>query len=318
MSSAAQNLHQQIRDQLGTIVFGMDMAIEHLVIALIAGGHVLVQGVPGLGKTLLAKSFAQMTLGKFKRIQCTADLMPSDITGIHIYRSDKQEFELVPGPVFADVLLVDEINRAGPKTQSALLQAMEEGKVTIDRTTYRLSDSFMVIASQNPIDFEGTYPLPESQLDRFLMRIDLDYIQPEIERRILMAYDKPGAVHNEKLEAGLAAVDAALLQQARAQAAAVTVADSIYDYAVGISHASRVHPNVQLGMSNRGTLSLMRCARALAAIHGREFVTPDDIKHLACTVMSHRLILTPDASLEGIEASGVIDSILSQVEVPRG
>lgn len=318
MSSAAQNLHQQIRDQLGTIVFGMDKAIEHLVISLIAGGHVLVQGVPGLGKTLLAKSFAQMTLGKFKRIQCTADLMPSDITGIHIYRSDKQAFELVPGPVFADVLLVDEINRAGPKTQSALLQAMEEGKVTIDRTTYKLSESFMVIASQNPIDFEGTYPLPESQLDRFLMRIDLDYIQPEIEKRILQTYDKPGAVHNENIEAGLSPIDATLLQQARQQAAAITVADSVYDYAVGLSHASRVHPNVQLGMSNRGTLSLMRCARALAAMHGKDFVTPDDIKQLAGTVMAHRLILTPDASLEGIEADGVIDSILGQVEVPRG
>lgn len=318
MNNAAHNLHQHIREQLGTIVFGMDRAIEHLVIALIAGGHVLVQGVPGLGKTLLAKSFARMTLGEFKRIQCTADLMPSDITGIHIYRADKQEFELVPGPVFADVLLVDEINRAGPKTQSALLQAMEEGRVTIDRTTYKLSDSFMVIASQNPIDFEGTYPLPESQLDRFLMRVDLEYTEPDIEKRILMAYDKPGAVHNESIDAGLTAVDAALLQNARAQASAITVSDAVYDYAVGISHASRVHPNVQLGMSNRGTLSLMRCARALAAINGKDFVTPDDIKQLACTVMAHRLILTPDASLEGIEAGNVIDSILNQVEVPRG
>jgi len=317
MSTAAQSLHQHIRSQLGQVVFGMDDAIEHLVIALIAGGHVLIQGVPGLGKTLLAKSFAHLTLGEFKRIQCTADLMPSDITGVHIYRNDKQTFELVPGPVFADVLLVDEINRAGPKTQSALLQAMEEIKVTIDRTTYSLSENFMVIASQNPVDFEGTYPLPESQLDRFLLRIDLDYIDASTEKQILMRYDKPGAVHNDKTEEQLQGIEQALLITAREQAGAVTVSAPVYDYAVKISRASRVHPNVQLGISNRGSLSLMRCARARAAINGKDFVTPDDIKQLCSNVMSHRLILTPDASLEGIEAGAVIESILNQVEVPR-
>jgi len=317
MSSAAQTLHQHIRDQLGKVVFGMDHAIEHLVLALIAGGHILVQGVPGLGKTLLAKSFAHLTHGKFKRIQCTADLMPSDITGIHIYRNDKQEFELVPGPVFADVLLVDEINRAGPKTQSALLQAMEENRVTIDRKTYALPPDFMVIASQNPVDFEGTYPLPESQLDRFLLRIDLDYSDAATEKVILKHYDKPGAVHNIEIEKQLLAADKSLLAAAREQAAAITISEPVYDYTVSISRASRVHPSVQLGLSNRGSLSLMRCARARAAINGKAFVTPDDIKHLCNSVMAHRLILTPDASLEGIEAGGIIDSILSRVDVPR-
>jgi len=317
MSTAAQLLHQHVRHQLEKVVFGMDVAIEHLVIALIAGGHILVQGVPGLGKTLLAKSFAHLTHGTFKRIQCTADLMPSDITGIHIYRSDKQEFELVPGPVFADVLLADEINRAGPKTQSALLQAMEENKVSIDRTTYDLPAGFMVIASQNPVDFEGTYPLPESQLDRFLLRIDLDYIDSATEKNILKSYDKPGAIHNAEIENNLLAADNTMIMAAREQAAAVTVSEAVYDYTVNISHASRVHPSVQLGLSNRGSLSLMRCARARAVINGKEFVTPDDIKQLSKSVMAHRLILTPDASLEGVEAGGVIDSILAQVEVPR-
>lgn len=317
MSTAAQKLHNHIREQLDSIVFGMDDAINYLVMSLIAGGHVLIQGVPGLGKTLLAKSFAQLTLGEFKRIQCTADLMPSDITGIHIYRTDTQKFELVPGPVFADVLLVDEINRAGPKTQSALLQAMEEGKVTIDRTTYDLSGNFMVLASQNPVDFEGTYPLPESQLDRFLVRIELDYIPADIEKRVIQTYDKPGTAHAEDLGKKLVPINHELLNEAREQTKDVIISDAIYEYAVQISHASRVHPNVQLGISNRGTLSLMRCARANAAIQGKDFVIPDDIKSLANSVMSHRLILTPDASLEGIEADTVIESILNQVEVPR-
>lgn len=316
MSSAAQQLGEQIRQRLGHVVFGMHEAIDNLTIALIARGHVLVEGVPGLGKTLLAKTFAVQTGGQFKRIQCTADLMPSDVTGIHIYRADQGNFELVPGPVFADVLLVDEINRTGPKTQSALLQAMEEGHVSIDRKTYPLSKNFMIIASQNPADFEGTYPLPESQLDRFLLKLELQYPAQETETQVLKSYDKPGGGHEESL-AGVTPLDEALIQQAQGEAAAIHVSDAIYQYAIDLGQASRIHPQVSLGLSTRGALSLMRCARVQACLQGNEFVTPDNIKSMADAVMSHRLLLTPDAMLEGITSGDVVAALLEQVDVPR-
>lgn len=316
MSSAAQQLGEQIRQRLGNVVFGMHEAIDNLTIALIARGHVLVEGVPGLGKTLLAKTFAVQTGGQFKRIQCTADLMPSDVTGIHIYRADQNSFELVPGPVFADVLLVDEINRTGPKTQSALLQAMEEGHVTIDRKTYPLSKNFMIIASQNPADFEGTYPLPESQLDRFLLKLELAYPEQETETRVLKSYDKPGGGHEESL-ADVTPLDEALIKQARDEAAAMHVSDAVYQYAIDLGQASRIHPQVSLGLSTRGALSLMRCARVQACLQGNEFVTPDNIKSMADAVMSHRLLLTPDAMLEGITSGNVVTALLEQVDVPR-
>lgn len=316
MSSAAQNLRDQIGKQLDNLVFGLTEAIDGLTIALVARGHVLIEGVPGLGKTLLAKSFAVHTGGQFKRIQCTADLMPSDITGIHIFRTDQNQFELIPGPVFADVLLVDEINRTGPKTQSALLQAMEEGAVSIDRKTYPLSENFMVIASQNPADFEGTYPLPESQLDRFLLKLELKYPEQQDEIRILQTYDRPGGGHVQ-LSSDIQPIDEQLIARAREEATQIHAADSLYQYALDIGQASRVHPQVSLGLSTRGALSLMRCARVQACLQGRDFVTPDDIKALAVPVMSHRLLLTPDTVLEGIQAPDIINSLLEQVEVPR-
>jgi len=316
MSSAAQQLGEQIRQRLGAVVFGMENAIDSLTIALIARGHVLVEGVPGLGKTLLAKAFAMQSGGQFKRIQCTADLMPSDVIGIHLYRADQNSFELVPGPVFADVLLVDEINRTGPKTQSALLQAMEEGYVTIDRKTYPLSKNFMIIASQNPADFEGTYPLPESQLDRFLLKLDLGYPEAVTETQVLKSYDKPGGGH-EEITPSDTPLDNDLILKAREEAAAIHVSDAIYQYAIGIGHASRIHPQVSLGLSTRGALSLMRCARVQACLLGDEYVTPDNIKSMAEAVMSHRLLLTPDAMLEGVQSSDVVDALLEQVDVPR-
>ncbi len=315
MSTPAQQLHQHLAAQLGRSVFGMEPAVRGLATAFIAGGHVLVQGVPGLGKTLLAKRFAALLEGRFARVQCTADLMPSDITGVHVYRADSGQFELLLGPVFADVLLVDEINRTGPKTQSALLEAMEERRVTIDRSSYDLPARFMVIASQNPLDFEGTFPLPESQIDRFLLRLVLDYPEGAVERAILMAYDKPGGGHDADVTPE--PLPANLVEQAREQTAAVHVSEALYDYATGIAAASRVHPQVSLGVSTRGAINLMRCARAEAAMRGAEFATPDDIKAVAPQVLPHRLVLSPDAALEGVSAEAIVADLLAQVPVPR-
>jgi len=316
MTSAAQQLYQSLDDALGNTVFGMDEAIRGLCIALINRGHVLLEGVPGLGKTLLAKTLAAHMGGEFKRIQCTADLMPSDLTGIHVYHPEKKEFVFVSGPLFADIVLVDEINRTGPKTQSALLQAMEEGAVTIEQHTYKLPENFFVIASQNPHEFEGTYPLPESQLDRFLLRLEMTYPEAAMEERVLRTYNNPGGGHEMDTSA-IPKMDAGLLLQARQAVENVYVSDAIYTYVQQISHKTRQHPQIVLGLSIRGALALMRCARAHAALDGQEFVTPDNVKAMAKSVMEHRLILSPDTMLEGVGAMDVLETVINDVEVPR-
>ena len=315
MNTPAQTLKQTLTGELGKTIYGMPEVIHGLYLALVGGGHVLLQGGPGLGKTLLAKTFAALLGGRFKRIQCTADMMPSDITGLHIFNSEKNSFEFVPGPLFADVVLVDEINRTGPKTQSALLEAMEERSVTIDRQTYRLPDQFLVIASQNPIEFEGTYPLPESQLDRFMVRLGLDFPEPAVEMQVLKRYDKPGGGHADPGE--ISALDPAVVNAARDHAAGVHVADTVYQYVSAIAETSRHHPQVSQGVSTRGALNLMRLARVEAAGEGAEFVTPDHVQAVAPAVLAHRLMITADASLEGVEAPEVVTSILKQVSVPR-
>jgi len=315
MSNPASSLEQQLRTQLETVVFGMDHVIHGLCIGLIAGGHLLLQGVPGIGKTLLAKSVAAALGGSFSRVQCTADLMPSDITGIHIFSREEKKFEFVPGPLFASVVLVDEINRSGPKTQSALLQAMEEFQVTIDRKTYSLPQDFLVIATQNPRDFEGTFPLPESQLDRFLMRLDVDYPVAAMEHKVLRTYDLRGGHFNAT--APIAPLAGEVLALARAQVAKVHVSEAIYGYVTDIAATSRNHPQINLGLSTRGALALMRCARIAAALRDAEFVAPDDVKAMARFVLPHRLMLTPDAALEGVGDLQVAQSILDSVKVPR-
>ena len=316
MTTPAQGLKTSMQENLGKVVFGIEDIVHHLCTALVARGHVLLEGVPGLGKTLLAKTLAAHLGGKFKRIQCTADLMPSDITGIHVFHSEKNEFVFMPGPLFADIVLVDEINRTGPKTQSALLQAMEEAAVTIDRDTYTLPENFFVIASQNPHEFEGTYPLPESQLDRFLLRLEISYPREEMEKHVLRTYDHPGGGH-DTYRTALEVLPEDLIQQARQQVDTVFVSEAIYQYVADIAKASRSHPQVSLGLSTRGALGLMRCARIEAALQGQEFVTPDHIKTMAIPVMAHRLVLTPDATLEGISDTEIVESVLGQVSVPR-
>ena len=316
MSSNARNLEQELQARLGHAVFGVEQVVHGLCLALVAGGHVLLEGVPGLGKTLLARTLAAHKGGKFKRIQCTSDLMPADITGVHVFNSDNRSFEFIPGPLFADVVLVDEINRTGPKTQSALLEAMEEGTVTIDRETYPLPDDHFVVASQNPHEFEGTYPLPESQLDRFLLRLDMDYPSRDMEQRVLKSYDHSAGQRRTTPQVE-SPIDSGLVDAARGEADGVHVSDSVYDYVSALATASRNHPHVSLGLSTRGALAVMRCARVEAVLRAAEFVTPDDIKTVTKSVVTHRLILSPDASLEGVVGDDVVDAILAQVPVPR-
>ena len=316
MTDAVQKLSTSLAEALGGTVFGMEETIRGLCIAIINKGHVLLEGVPGLGKTLLAKTLAVHMGGEFKRIQCTADLMPSDLTGVHVYHPEKKEFEFVPGPLFADIVLVDEINRTGPKTQSALLQAMEEGFISVERSTYQLPDDFLVIASQNPHEFEGTYPLPESQLDRFLLRLKMGYPEPEREEMVLRTYNNAGGGH-EFDPASISRMDKNLLSQAQESIEQVYVSDAIYSYVQQIAQKTRQHPQIVLGLSTRGALALMRCARVSAALDGQEYVTPDDVKAVVSSVIEHRLILSPDTVLEGLNPSDVLDTVISDIEVPR-
>jgi MoxR-like ATPase len=318
MSTALEDLEQSLQRSLGGTVIGMQSVIHALTIAIVARGHVLIQGAPGLGKTLLSKTLAAALGGSFRRIQGTADLMPSDIIGVHVFDTSRNEFVFRPGPLFADVLLFDEINRAGPKTQSALLEAMEERQVSVDRKNYPLPNGFLVIATQNPRDFEGTYPLPESQLDRFMLRIDLSYAAREHELEVLQRYG--AIVPGSAPAAGTAAnvvVTAELLAAARACADAVHVAAELAGYVLDIAKASREHTQLTLGLSTRGALALLRAARVAAGLRGAEFVTPDDVKLAVPLVMPHRMMLASEALLEGTTELSVTQRLVDQVPVPR-
>ena len=316
MSSAIQSLEGALARELGRVVIGVGPAIRALAVALLGRGHVLVQGVPGLGKTLLAKTLARVLGGEFKRIQGTPDLMPSDIIGVHVFDEARRTFVFRPGPLFADVVLVDEINRAGPKTQSALLEAMEERQVSVDREAFALPADFLVLATQNPREFEGTYPLPESQLDRFMLRVDIDYPERGAEAQILARYGGMQPATKTNLEAvGTLARD--LLAEARAEAEQIHVSDALTAYILDLARASREHSRLSLGLSTRGVLALLKSARVTAGLRGADFVTPDDVKETAVGVMAHRLVLTPESVLEGISDSDVVRNLLADTPVPR-
>jgi MoxR-like ATPase len=300
-----------ISDNVGRVIQGKADVIQLALLCLVSQGHLLIEDVPGVGKTSLAKALARSIDCSFGRIQFTPDLLPSDVVGVTVWNRSDGRFEFRPGPVFAPIVLGDEINRASPKTQSALLEAMAEGQVTVDNVTYPLGSPFMVIATQNPIEHEGTYPLPESQLDRFLMRVSVGYPARNAEIEVLDTHGD----HTPLDELG-AVVSAASVEQMIDDARAVHVAPSLKAYLVDLADTTRRHPQLALGMSPRATLSLMRVARARAAADGRPYVLPDDLKALAGPVLAHRLIVTAEAQLQGTSSADLLDDILRTVPVP--
>ena len=310
----AQELAEQFRRieaNVATVVEGKPEVIRLALIALLAEGHLLVEDVPGVGKTLLAKAVAKSIACSVRRVQFTPDLLPSDITGVSVYNQEHGDFEFKPGAIFANIVLGDEINRAGPKTQSAMLEAMEERTVTVDGTTYELGVPFMVIATQNPVELEGTYPLPEAQRDRFMMRVSIGYPSVDAELEVLDVHGQ-----GDRLVSLEPVADAQQVAGLIDVAKKIHAADPLRRYIVELVRASRSHAAVELGASPRASLALLRAARALAALDGRDYVVPDDVKGLAQPVLAHRLILSPEAQMADRTAAEVIDELLASVPIP--
>jgi MoxR-like ATPase len=302
---------QKVAENVERVIVGKHGEVELALIALLSKGHILVEDVPGVGKTVLAKSLARSLGVSFKRIQFTPDLLPSDVTGVSIFNQKTAEFEYRPGPLLAQVVLADEINRATPKTQSALLEAMEEQQVTVDGATYPLPQPFLVLATQNPIEYEGTFPLPEAQLDRFLVRLSLGYPGHQDEIAILETQQD---MH--PLETLQQVVDAAEFADAQEATKRVYVDRLISEYIVSITTATREHEDIYLGASPRGSLGLYRASQARAALQGRDYVSPDDVKAVAVAVLSHRLILNAAARMRQVSTEAVLSNILARVPVP--
>ncbi len=309
-------LATHVRAELSKVVIGQQQVVDQLLLVLVCGGHAVIEGVPGLAKTLAVKSLSRICGLNFQRVQCTADLMPADVTGTNVFNLSNSTFSLHRGPVFTDLLLVDEINRTSPRTQAALLEAMEERQVTIDGTRYPLSENFTVLATQNPIEFEGTYPLPEAQLDRFLLKIRVSYPSSEDETQILKQYEK-GFNPRHFEEIPLSPLDPALLPAARREVESVRVEPALYSYVISLVRRTRDWPAISLGGSPRAAVGLFFVARALAGMDGRDYLLPDDVKAAALPVLRHRLLLKPEADLEGLTADQVLAQVIAAVEVPK-
>ncbi len=316
MAENVARLVAHVRTELAKAIVGQRDPLDQLILVLLCAGHALIEGVPGLAKTLAVKTLARIGRLQFQRVQCTADLMPADVMGTNVFNLGTSTFSLHCGPIFTDLLLVDEINRTPPRTQAALLEAMEERQVTIDGTSHTLSHFFTVFATQNPIEFEGTYPLPEAQLDRFLMKIRIGYPAVDQEAEILQHYHQ-GFDARELDRVNLLPIEPGWLAAARAEVAQVRVEPALFRYITSIVRRTRDWPSLSLGASPRAAISLLFVAKATAAMEGRDFIIPDDVKSAAAPVLRHRLLLKPEADLEGITADQVISDLLSAVEVPK-
>lgn len=304
-------LSSAIRSNLESVILGKEKEIELVLIALLAGGHLLLEDVPGTGKTQLVKALARSIGGDFRRIQCNPDLLPTDITGLTIYHPREEQFIFRAGPIMSHLVLADEINRATTKTQSALLEAMEEGSVTVDGDTYALPSPFILIATQNPIEFEGTYLLPEAQMDRFMMKLSLGYPDEADERRMVMMRDTG---HPSDALSQVASIEDIISLQRQAER--IHADEAVGDYLVRIVRGTREHESVQLGASPRAAVSLMRAAKARALVEQREYIIPDDVKQLAPHVLAHRLLLQPSARLKGVRAETVVQEVIERIKAP--
>jgi len=311
------DIGRKAQAELERVIYGQPMAIQSLLVALTAGGHVLIEGVPGIAKTLLARSLAAALRCRFARIQFTPDLMPADITGVNVFDAKTNDFRFRAGPLFADIVLADEINRAPAKTQAALLEAMQDYQVSIDGQTHELSRSFTVLATQNPIEYEGTYPLPEAQLDRFLMKIVIDYPGENDERAMLKSAQALGEKSTQPHAVVQPVIGPEDIARLRAAAHAVRVDETVLEYALRLVRQSRSFASFSLGASPRAAIMLVQAAKALALLRGRDYATPDEIQLMAPPLLRHRVRLTPEAEIEGLTADGCIQSLIAQVEIPR-
>ena len=306
-----------VREEVSKAFIGQPEVLDQILIALLAGGHVLIEGVPGLGKTLLVRALAQALELDYARVQFTSDLMPSDVSGHAVYDPKTESFKIRRGPVFTNLLLADEINRAPAKTQSALLEVMQEGQVTIEGKAFQLEPPFLALATQNPIEQEGTYPLPEAQLDRFLVKVLIDYPALEDEKRMVDAITTGRSAGDFDLSQVARVVSGADIVAMQRGTAAVTVDAQVIDYAVRITAATRKWPGISLGAGPRGSISLVRAARGQAVLHGRDFVTPDDVREVALPVLRHRITLAPELQMEGQTPDDALKALLARVDAPR-